>query len=67
MGLDVIDAHERQTRCHGIRLRGRHPDNERSDQPRPMRHGDRGKLVPSNARVLEGLLDDKRHQLDMLA
>jgi hypothetical protein len=65
--LDVIDADERLPQRVGHRLRVGEPDEERADEPRPLRHGDAVNLLGPQAGARERLLDDFDDLVQMLA
>jgi len=65
--VQVIDGHERQASRPCERLRGRHADEERADQPRPGRDGDGVDVVERRARLVQRLLDDRGDELEVPA
>src|SRR5690349_20092466 len=61
-GFDVprkmMDRDERQTRSRCSRFGERHPDEERTDQTRALRHGNGAELTPIRPCVVQRSLDD---------
>ena len=65
---DVVHAHERQPLGKRVCLGERQPDQQRADEPRPVR--DRNAVKPlaiGHARVGQGAVDDMADHLDMAA
>ena len=54
---EVVHGHERQVRRRGGRLGERHADEERPDQARPLRDGDRTEVAPGRSRFDQRAID----------
>ena len=65
--VEVVDPDERQATRPRDRLRGGDADEQRADQPRPLRHGDAVDVVERRARLGERLADDRRDELEVAA
>ena len=63
--VEVVDRDERQPPRPRERLRGGEPDEQRADQPRPLRHGDAVDVVERRARLGERLADHRRDELEV--
>ena len=63
--VEVVHRREGQPASERDPLRGREPDEERPDQPRPRRHGHEVDVVERRAGLGEGLPHDRRDELEM--
>ncbi len=63
--VEVVDRHERQATRPRDRLRGGDADEQRADQPRPLRHGNAVDVVERRAGLGERLADDRRDELEV--
>jgi len=61
----VVDRHERQATSPRERLRSRHADEQRPDQPRPGRDCDRADVVEGRPRSCERLFEHRRDELEV--
>ena len=57
MSGEVVDRHERHVQRGRQRLGKRDADQQRADQTRPLRHGDRIEIRPRDSRVLKRAVD----------
>ncbi len=64
---DVMDRHERLAVDERDRLGGLQPDEQRADEPGPLRHRDRGEVLEPRAGVGHRLLHDGHDRLDVVA
>jgi hypothetical protein len=58
MTLEVIHADERDALTLRQTLRGHEPHDERADQSRPIRHGDRRNIRPSHVSFFKGFFNE---------
>ena len=61
----VIDRYERQPARIRQRLAGREPDEQRPDQPRPLRDRERGDVAERHPGLGERGLDDRNDELEV--
>jgi hypothetical protein len=67
VAVEVVHRHERQAARPGEALGSREPDEERPDQARPGRHGDAADVVQGRAGLLQGLAENRQHELEVPA
>ena len=63
--MQMVDRYEREPPAPGEPLGGREPDEQRADEPRPLRDCDPVDLVQRGAG--ERLADDRRDELEVPA
>ena len=65
--MEVVDGDEREPARPRDRLRGREADEQRPDQPRPLRDRDAVDVVERDARLPERLAQHRHDQLEVTA
>ena len=65
VALQMVDRRERQPPRPGDRLGGGDSDQERTDQPGSRRHSDEFDVVERGPRIAQGLLHDRRDELEV--
>jgi hypothetical protein len=65
--LQVVDGRERQAARGGDRLRGRHADQQRADEPGALRHGDEPDVVERRAGATQRVVDRRVGELEVVA
>ena len=65
VGLHMIDTDQRLPHRPRERLRSGHTDEERTDESRPMRDGDRVDVSERRVRLAQRAIDDGKDLLDM--
>ena len=67
VALQVVDGRQREVARGGQALRGRHAHEEGADEPRPLRDGDEVDVVEPGAGAGQGVVDDRRGELEVVA
>jgi len=67
MAGKMVNGNERQVGRGRGGLRERDADEQRADEPRPLRHRDRAEVRPARVRLVERALDDAADVADVLS
>ena len=67
VALQVVDGREREAARGGQRLGRRDADEQRAGEPGPGRDGDEVGVVERGARAVQGVVDDRVGQLEVVA
>ncbi len=65
MAFQVVHRHQRKRPAIGDGFGDRDPNQQRPDQPRPRRHGDRADIGQRHPGIRQGAVDDRSDDLDV--